>query len=62
MFKSKLFIAALAVAPCAYAGPIGNQNGTTSIFLALSAMTVATMVWSSPPLELLVNMQNSKGR
>ena len=47
MFKLKIFIAALAAAPCAYAGPSGNQ--ATSVFITSSAMFVAIVVWSPPP-------------
>ena len=47
MFKLKIFIAALAAASCAYAGPSGNQ--ATSVFITSSAMFVAIVVWSRPP-------------
>ena len=50
MFKLKIFIAALAAASCAYAGPSGNQ--ATNIFITSSAMFIAIVAWSRPPWAL----------
>ena len=50
MFKLKIFIAALAAASCAYAGPGGNQ--ATNIFITSSAMFIAIVAWSRPPWAL----------